>query len=100
MALRRPLALRHQVDLNVRHVGPSSQKVMADQTVEVVRRSGADVHLIVGHFWHSANVIADLARYRRRAFERRAFGHVNDDLKLALVIKREHLHAHKLQRDE
>src|SRR6185436_10114311 len=100
VTLRAAFTLGNQIHLKVCDVWTASQKVMPHKPVEVVRRSRAHVHLIIGHLGNCSNVIPDLAGDRRGLFERRAFGHIDDHLKLALVIEREHLHLDQLQREE
>ena len=73
---------------------------MAHQAVEVVGRGDAGVGLEV----HDLGLLLDdggqLAGDARRFFERRAFGHVDDDLELALVVERQHLHLDEADADE
>src|SRR5688572_2432360 len=97
MTLSLPRALWNEVYLDVGDVRTAPQKVVTDQTVEVIGRGCADIHLIIGHFRNSAYIVRNLTRHRGGLFERRAFGHVNDHLKLALVIEWQHLYAHELQ---
>src|SRR5687768_10996376 len=97
MTLSLPIAFWNEVYLNVGDVGTAPQKIMADQTVEVIGRGGADIHLIIGHFRNTAHIVRNLTRHRGGLFERRAFGHINNHLKLALVIERQHLYTHELQ---
>ena len=77
------------------------QKVVPHEAVEVVGRRRADVRLHVDDR-RSSSSAADGQRGRdaRRRLERRALGHVDDDLELALVVERQHLHLDELERDE
>ena len=54
----------------------------------------ARVNLIVRHLRFDADGGGDFARALRGVFQRAAFGHVEDDLKLALVVERQHLDLH------
>ena len=73
---------------------------MPHESVEVERRGDAGVDLVVGHFRFDADGGGDFARGLRGAFERAALGHVEDDLELALVVERQHLHLHPAERDQ
>ena len=97
VALGLAVALGREVDLDVGHVRAAAHEVVAHQTVEVVGRGGPDVHLVVGHLRHGADVVADLARDGGGLLQRRALGHVDDDLELALVVERQHLDHHALE---
>ena len=85
MTLSLPLALWNEVYLNVGDVGAASQKVVTDQTVEVIWRGCADIHLIIGHFRNSAHIVGNLTRHRGSLFERGTLGHIDNHLKLALA---------------
>ena len=52
------------------------------------------VNLVIGDFRFGADSGGDFARGLGGAFERAAFGHVEDDLEFALVVERQHLHLH------
>jgi len=69
---------------------------MADEAVEVDRRRRARVGLEVGDLGHRGNVGGELGQHRRGALDRRARGHVDDHLELALVVERQHLQHHEL----
>ena len=98
MALLVAVVLRSQVHLQVRQVRPTAQKVVPHQAVEVVRRGDAHVALHV----RDAGIAQDFGGERGgdacRLFEGRAFRQVHDDLELALVVERQHLDRHELQR--
>ena len=74
---------------------------MAHEPVEVERRGGPDIGLVIGD-------LRDLLQAARRArrvtaavfFEARPFGHVHDDLEFALVVEGEHLDDHQPEVDE
>ena len=94
MTLGIALALGQQVDLDVRHIRTAAQEIMADEAVEVEGRGGAGIDLIVGHLGLGGGGGREFARGLGGAFERRSFRHVEHDLELALVIKRQHFHLH------
>src|SRR5690242_18302781 len=73
---------------------------MANQSVEVVRRSGPRVSLHVDDYLRPHGLGVERYRHASRLLERRAVGHVDDYLELALVIEREHLHLHEADVDE
>ena len=100
VALGLPLPLRNEVHLDVGDVRPPPQEVVAHQPVEVVGRGGPDVHLIVHHFRHAGDDVADLPGRGRGLLEGRPFRHVDHHLELALVVERQHLHLHHPERDE
>ena len=100
VALRLPFPLGGQVDLNVGHIGTPPQKIVAHQAVEVVRRGRADVHLVIGHLRNRADDVPDLPGQGRGLFQGRILRHVDDHLKLALVVEGQHLHPHKFDRQE
>ena len=63
---------------------------MADEAVEVVGRRGAGVGLHVDDFGLIESGVGKGAGGAGGVFERRALGHVDDDLKLAFVVEGEH----------
>ena len=79
---------------------PRAHEVMPHEPVEIERRSDAGIDLIVGDLRFGAHGGGDFARGLRGAFERAAFGHVEDDLELALVVERQHLHLHPADADQ
>ena len=89
-----------EVDLDVGHVGGGAQEVMTDEAVEVIGAGGAGVSLDVGNFGLVEGGIGQGAGAAGRLFERGAFGHVDDDLELALVVEGQHLYLNKLDVDE
>ena len=70
---------------------------MPDHAVEVHRRALADVQLEVADLVHPGQVVADTPRDAVGAVERRALGHVDDDLELVLVVVGEHLQRQQPQ---
>ena len=94
-----PLAPRHEVHLDVRDVRAPAHEVMPHQSVEIIRRRDARVDLVIGGLRLGAHGRRDLARGLGGAFERSAFGHVQDDLKLALVVEGQHFHLHPTEPD-
>jgi hypothetical protein len=98
VALRRAFALRYEVHLQIGEAGSPSQKVMPDEAVEIVGTRYAHVLLDVddGLILHDGR--RQRRRDARRRLERRALGHVDHDLELALVVERHHLQLHELER--
>ena len=94
VTLRLAFAFGYEVHLNVRDVRSAAHEVMPHQTVEVEWRRYARVNLIIRDLWLGANGGGDFTRGLRGAFEGAAFGHVEDNLELALVVERQHLHLH------
>ena len=53
VALIGAVVLVHQIDLDVAHFATSAQIVLAHQTVEIDRRGGAGIGLVVGHLGYA-----------------------------------------------
>ena len=73
---------------------------MTDQTVEVVGRRRPGVALDVPYRRVLHRRVGERRCHAVRFLERRAVGHVDHDLELALVVEGQHLHVHQLQRDQ
>jgi hypothetical protein len=82
VALRGALVLADEVHLEVRDVRTAAHEVVAHEAVEIEWRCRARVDLILAHLGFIADRPRHLLRDGRRRFERRAFGRVEDDLKL------------------
>ncbi len=100
VALGFAFVLFEQVDLKISHTGALPCKVMTDQAVEIERRGRADIDLIIGNFGFHPDGFTDFQSCLCRFFQSTAFGHIQDDLKLILVIKGEHLDLDPSQRHE
>ena len=100
VALRRAFALRHEVHLQIGEVRSAPQKVVPHEAVEVVGRRHAHVLLDVDDRLIVQGGRRQCRRDARRRLERRALGHVDHDLELALVVERHHLHRHQFERDQ
>ena len=100
MALRLALIFGNEVDLQIRHVRPPPHEVVTHQPIEIERRGDARVNLVIRHFRFGADGGGNFTRGLRGAFERTAFGHIQDDLKFALVVERQHLHFHPADIDQ
>ena len=100
VALRRPLAFRHEVHLQVGQVRRPAQKVVTHEPVEVVRRRRADVLLHVDDGLVLQRGRGQGGGDTRRGFEGRALRHVDHHLELALVVEGQHLDRHQLERHE
>ncbi len=92
--------LGQQVDLQIRHQRARAQKVVSDETVEVEGCRVADVHLYVGDFGQGSNDFGQRPGDPCRLLEGGSFGHVDDDLHLALVVVRQHLDLDEAQGDQ
>src|SRR5581483_1465962 len=77
-----------------------AQEVMSNQPVEVIGTGGAAVYLVVADFRLLTEILAKRLRHSGGLLQRRAIRHIDDDLKLALIVEGEHFHAHPLQRNE
>src|SRR5206468_689996 len=100
VALQAAVGFADQVHLDVGDIGTSPQKIVAHEPVEVVRRGGSGVGLEVHYFRLLSDDSGQLAGNPRGLFEGCAFGHVDDDLELALVVERQHLHLDEADADE
>ena len=89
-----------EVHLQVAELRQRAQVVLPNEAVEVDRRRGARVGLVIGHLRHGGEVLADLVQDARRVLERRAGRHVDDDLELRLVVEGQHLQHDELHRGE
>ncbi len=64
---------------------------MTDQAVEVERRCGADIDLVIGGRRVLADHLGHLEGDAAGLLEGRSLGHVDDHLELALVVEGQHL---------
>src|SRR5262249_28907737 len=92
VALEIALRLSNQVHLDIGDVGAPPQEVMAHKAIKVVRRRDTRVSLEIHDLGLSLNNCGKLARHASRLFERSPLGHVDNDLKLALVVEWQDLH--------
>jgi len=100
VALAVPLMLVHQVDLDVAEFRPGAQVVLPHQPVEVDRRRGAGIDLVVGHLGQRRDLRGEFLQDATRLLERGSLRHVDDDLELGLVVEGQHLHHDPLHHDE
>ena len=91
MALSLAISLRQKVDLNIRLIGFITHKVMANKSVEVVRTTGSSVDLIVNDLLCLRDTTGQFTCNRERSLKGCPFWHVNNHLKLVLVVKGKHL---------
>ena len=87
MALRFAVVSRQQVYLDVGLIGLTAQEVMPHQSVEVVGAGRTGVNLIIRDFGLLAKITAECLRDAGGLLKRSSVRHVNDDLKLALVVE-------------
>ncbi len=81
-------------------MGSLAQVVVADESVEIHGRAGADGGGEVGHLGQHAEVVLDVADGGVSGFEGGRFGHVHEDLEFVFVVEREHLEGHAAGLDE
>ena len=91
MALSLSLSLWEEIDLNVRLIWLVAHKVMADKSIEVVWTTGSCVDLIVNDLPGIRHASGQFTCNRERRFKGCPFWHVNNHLKLVLVVKGKHL---------
>src|SRR3546814_3970542 len=87
-------------DLQVAEIGAGAQVVLPHQAVEVDRRGGAGVALVVQYLRHLVEHRGQLGEQRAGVFQRTTLGQVDHDLQLRLVVEGQHLHHHQLERSE
>ena len=80
VALLAAIVFADQVDLQVASVGAAAQIVLAHQTIEVDGRRATGISLVIAHFGHAAQISAQLAHDGGGLLQRRAFGHIHDNL--------------------
>ena len=95
MALDAAFLGRQQVHLDVRLVRLAAHVVVAHQPVEVIGPGGSRVSLIVQYVRLPRKLIAERLGDARRLLQRRAVGHIDDNLQFALVVEWQHLDAHQ-----
>ena len=100
VALRLAFVLRYQIDLDISDIRAVPHEVVAHETVEIERRGDPGIYLVIGHLRFGADGRRNFACCFRGAFERAAFRHVQNDLKLALVVERQHFHLHPADADQ
>ena len=95
VALHAALICRQEVDLDIGLVGLAAHVVVAHQSVEVIGTGGAGVGLVVQDIGLSRKLVAEGLGDPGRLLQRSSVRHIDDDLQLALVVERQHLHAHQ-----
>ena len=88
------LVLEH--DQQVTFPGPLPQVVMPDHAVKIKWLRGTGVGLYCRDLGNLADRIGQLQRNVGRVRHGRTFGHVHNDRKFRLVVKRQHLHGNVL----
>ena len=99
MTLIVTLALVYEVYLDIGHVVTLPEIVVPDKTVEIDRCVRTDIVLIIFDFRHCPEIRYDILAYPCGLFKRGAFRHVDNNLELALVVKRQHFKLNHLQRN-
>ena len=97
MAVAVTLRLVPQVELNIGQVGCVAQVVLAHQSIEIDRRRGADIGLVINHLGKVCNVIAELTDHARTLFQTATLGQVDQNLYLGLVVEGQHFQHHQLE---
>src|SRR5580704_13963281 len=73
---------------------------MPYEPVEVVWPRGTRIDLVTDDFGLLAQIAAHSLCHPSGLFERRSVGHVDDDLKLTLVVEGKHFDLYPLERNE
>jgi len=92
-----PLAFGLQVHLNIGLMRSSSEEVMADKAVKIVRGGSPRIHLVIDDLWYRSDIIANFTGNGCRLLQCGPLGHINDDLKFTFVIKRQHFYTNNLE---
>ncbi len=95
-----PVFLIDEVDLDVADVAAAAQVILPDQAVEIDRRCGAGVDLVVGDFRYRFDRTCKPVEQFGGHLDGGSFRHVHDDLELRLVIEGQHLEDDELGRSE
>src|ERR1019366_9969974 len=95
MALHAALFCWQEVDLDIGLVGLAAHVVVAHQSVEVIGAGRTSVGLVVQDIRLPCKFVTEGLGHTSRLLERRSVRHIDDDLQLALVVERQHLHAHQ-----
>jgi len=85
-----------QIDLDVAKMRSLTQIILPHEAIEPDWRGGAGIHLVIGNLSHLIELIADLGKNTCGVFNAGAFRHVDNHLKLGLVVKGQHLQHHRL----
>src|SRR5690606_38220287 len=86
-----------QVYLNVGFMRSRTEKIMPYQAIEVIGRGCSNVNLKIGHLLDGTQENTDIPRNRRCLLESRSLRHIDHNLELALVVKRQHFHRHQTE---
>lgn len=100
MALPIALRLIDQGHVQVADIGARAQIILPDEPVEGDWRAGADIALVAFDLGYARQCARHVAERFVSALERRALGHVEDDLELGLVVEGQHLEDDRLDDDE
>jgi len=92
------MRLVDEIDLQIADVATAAEVILSDKSVEIDRCRGSGKRLVVGDFGHRRQIGAQLMQHRGGALQRRAGRHVDDHLEFRLVVERQHLHDHQLER--
>ena len=87
----------HQVDLDIADTRPLAFKVVTHQAIKVDRGGGAGIDLHIAHLRHLAQGVAHRHQRALGLLETAALGHIQHQLKLRLVVERQHLQHHQLK---
>ncbi len=94
MAFELALALAHQVDLDIRHIGAAAHEIMTNQAIKIKRRGGACIDLVISNFRFLTYGKGYLPSRLGGFLQGASLWHVENDLKFALVVERQHLDLH------
>ncbi len=90
MALSLALAFRNKVDLQVSDVWAFPHEIMSYQPVEVEWRSYPGINLVISDLRLNAHRSADFPGNTSGSFQRTALRHVQNNLKLTLIVEGQH----------
>ncbi len=94
------VVLGGQLDLDIGLPRPVAQVAVADQPIEIERTCRADVALQRHHLGDRAQLGGERVHHVGGHRQRRALGHVQGHVVFGLVVFRQHLHRHRLGREQ
>ena len=86
-----------QIDLNIAFLRHGPQIILTHQPIKIDRAGRTGVGLIIHDILNLRQFGTDFAQDACSFFQRRADRHIDNDLKLALVVERQHLQDNQLK---
>jgi len=90
----------YEINLYIADIRATAQVILTYQPIEIDRRCGACIDLIITHFRHRGDLSGQRHQHPVCLFQRSAFGHIDDHLELRLIVKRQHFKDHQFETDQ